>query len=78
VPSSQAGVTASPGAGSSTPPPPSPSPNPVENSSPKPTPEPEEDNTARAEKVKEFGNVAFKTARYADAIECYTKAIGEW
>jgi hypothetical protein len=44
-----------------------------------PSPEPEEEDIiARAEKVKEQGNVAFKAAKYTDAIEHYTKAIGTW
>ena len=71
--------TASPGAGSSTPPPLTPSPNPAQDlPSQKPSSElEEEDNTARAEKVKELGNTAFKAGRYANAIEYYTKAIGQ-
>ncbi|KAF8075276.1 hypothetical protein FPV67DRAFT_1665998 [Lyophyllum atratum] len=59
------------GAGSSTPPPTSPTPNHADS----PTPEVEEDPVARAEKVKEAGNVAFKAARYGEAIDLYTKAI---
>jgi len=59
--------------GPSTPQPP-PTPSPV-TTSPKPEPE-EEDPIKRAEKVKEQGNVAFKAAKYAVAVELYTKAIG--
>jgi DnaJ family protein C protein 7 len=73
--SSSAQETATPGAGSSSPPPPTSS---QITSSPKSSPEPEDDNLLRAEKVKELGNVAFKAGKYADAIEQYTKAIGEW
>ncbi|KNZ74968.1 hypothetical protein J132_05367 [Termitomyces sp. J132] len=59
-------------AGSSSPPA-SPTPNPVSH---EPTPEPaEEDSIARAEKVKEQGNVSFKAGRYGEAIDLYTKAI---
>ncbi|KAG5353588.1 hypothetical protein C0989_005109 [Termitomyces sp. Mn162] len=61
-------------AGSSSPPA-SPTPNPVSH---EPTPEPaEEDSIARAEKVKEQGNVSFKAGRYGEAIDLYTKAIGQ-
>ena len=66
---------ATPGAGSSSPPPPTSSQN---TPSPKSSPEPDNDNLIRAEKVKELGNMAFKAGQYADAIEHYTKAIGEW
>ena len=34
-----------------------------------------EDPTERAEKIKEEGNVYFKTKKYDDAIRCYTEAI---
>ncbi|KAG6848255.1 hypothetical protein H0H93_001897 [Arthromyces matolae] len=40
-----------------------------------PTPELDQDPIARAEKVKEQGNVSFKAGKYGDAIELYTKAI---
>lgn len=53
------------------------SPVPLTPPSPSPTPEPEEDDTGkRAEKMKDQGNVAFKAAKYADAIDLYTSAIG--
>ncbi|KAF8631708.1 hypothetical protein AX15_002235 [Amanita polypyramis BW_CC] len=35
----------------------------------------EEDKTKQAEGIKEEGNVAFKTGRYGEAIDLYTKAI---
>ena len=41
-----------------------------------PPPETEAQKAARAEKVKEQGNTAFKARRFDDAIELYTKAIG--
>jgi DnaJ family protein C protein 7 len=34
------------------------------------------DDAAKAEKIKEKGNVAFKAARYADAITSYSQSIG--
>lgn len=36
-----------------------------------------EELAKRAEKVKESGNVAFKTGRYGEAIDLYTEAIRE-
>lgn len=46
--------------------------------SPPTPPPPEEVDTAKqAEKVKEEGNVAFKAQKFHDAIESYTRAIGE-
>ena len=69
------------GSGSSSTPPPQ-SPSPVNDGSGTPSPPPpepeQEDILVRAEKVKEKGNVAFKAAKYAEAIELYTKAIGEF
>ncbi|PPQ95563.1 hypothetical protein CVT26_008591 [Gymnopilus dilepis] len=66
------------GSGSSSTPPPQ-SPSPVNDGSGTPSPPPpepeQEDILVRAEKVKEKGNVAFKAAKYAEAIELYTKAI---
>ncbi|KIK03698.1 hypothetical protein K443DRAFT_465233 [Laccaria amethystina LaAM-08-1] len=64
--------SAPPESGPSTPQPP-PTPSPV-TTSPKPEPE-EEDPIKRAENVKEQGNVAFKAAKYAAAVELYTRAI---
>ena len=53
------------------------SPAPLPPASPSPPPEPEEEDVAkRAEKIKDQGNVAFKAAKYAEAIDLYTKAIG--
>ena len=50
----------------------------VENPQDPPTPPPEEVDTAKqAETVKEEGNVAFKAKKFHDAIESYTRAIGE-
>ncbi|KAM6497496.1 hypothetical protein JOM56_007969 [Amanita muscaria] len=40
-----------------------------------PAEEPQEDDSQRAERIKEEGNVAFKSKRYAEAIDLYTKAI---
>jgi DnaJ family protein C protein 7 len=44
-----------------------------------PEPEPEPDPVAivaEAEKLKEQGNQSFKRARYGEAVDLYTKAIG--
>src|ERR1700734_1983080 len=43
---------------------------------PPPPPETDAQKAARADKVKEEGNTAFKARRFEDAIELYTKAIG--
>ena len=46
---------------------------------PEPEPEPEPDPAAiavEAEKLKEQGNQSFKRARYGEAVDLYTKAIG--
>jgi len=65
------------GSGSSSPyPPPTPAEDP-----PSPTPVPEvvqvpEDVGKRAENVKLLGNAAFMAAKYSEAVELYTKAIG--
>jgi DnaJ family protein C protein 7 len=68
------------------PPPASPSedpspPQPQPQSEPEPVlePEPEPDPAAiaaEAEKLKEQGNESFKRARYGEAVDLYTKAIG--
>lgn len=45
------------------------------------SPEPEServDPIKQAEKVKEEGNMAFKTSRFQQAIESYTRAIGAY
>jgi hypothetical protein len=34
------------------------------------------DDTAKAEKIKEKGNAAFKAQRYAAALDLYSQAIG--
>lgn len=51
--------------------------------SPQPQPEPELElepdpaaMAAEAEKLKEEGNQSFKRARYSEAVDLYTKAIG--
>lgn len=41
-----------------------------------PAQETDEQKLARADKVKEQGNTAFKGKRFEDAIELYSKAIG--
>jgi DnaJ family protein C protein 7 len=41
-----------------------------------PAEEPQEDDSQKAERIKEEGNVAFKSKRYGEAIDFYTKAIG--
>ncbi|KAF8959576.1 hypothetical protein BDZ97DRAFT_1836922 [Flammula alnicola] len=51
-----------------------PSPPPLE---PEALPEPE-NLLKRAEKVKELGNVAFKAAKYQEAVDLYTKAIASY
>lgn len=38
----------------------------------------EEDPVKLAEKVKEDGNTAFKAQRFQEAIELYTRAIGQF
>lgn len=67
------------GSGSSSPYPP---PTPLEDP-PSPSPVPEvvqlpEDVGKRAETLKVLGNDAFKAAKYSEAVELYTKAIGLW
>ncbi|KAF8159184.1 hypothetical protein B0H34DRAFT_841719 [Crassisporium funariophilum] len=76
------GISASPNepssSGSSSPyPPPTPPPGPADPPSPPPMEEEitPEDIVAKAEKIKEQGNVAFKAAKYQLAVEFYTKAI---
>ena len=53
---------------------PPPTPSPVATSE---SPEPEMDAAERAEQIKEQGNVAFKAGKYGEAIDLYTKAMGE-
>jgi outer membrane biosynthesis protein TonB len=58
-----------------------PQPQPQSDPEPKPEPEPnlEPDPVAiaaEAEKLKEQGNESFKRARYGEAVDLYTKAIG--
>ena len=36
------------------------------------------DPIAEGERLKEEGNVAFKAKRYGEAVDLYTKAIGEF
>jgi hypothetical protein len=64
-----------PASGSEDPSPPQPQPQ----SEPEPEPELEPDPAAiaaEAEKLKEEGNQSFKRARYGEAVDLYTKAIG--
>ncbi|GLB41504.1 putative TPR-like protein [Lyophyllum shimeji] len=75
TPSAQDAPTGSGAGSSSSPPPASPSPHPPDTSSHSPTPEAEDNPAARAEAIKEQGNVAFKAGRYGAAIDLYTKAI---
>lgn len=54
-------------------------PEPLPPISPSPSPEPVEDDAGkRAEKIKDQGNTAFKAAKYAEAVDLYTKAIGSY
>jgi DnaJ homolog subfamily C member 7 len=43
-----------------------------------PEPEAEVDLIAQAEETKEKGNVAFKAKNFTEAVDLYTKAIGEY
>ncbi|KAF8885056.1 hypothetical protein CPB84DRAFT_141096 [Gymnopilus junonius] len=78
MPNGASNIPTEPSASGSSSPRPPPSPSPVVGQatpSPPPAEPGQEDILVRAEKVKERGNVAFKAAKYADAVELYTKAI---
>jgi DnaJ homolog subfamily C member 7 len=44
---------------------------------PEPTPPPSPSEPESAETIKERGNVAFRAGKFHDAIDLYTKAIGD-